>query len=163
MSDQPGTYTFQEYEEAAARTAATANLTVRVLGLAGEAGETAELVAQHLVFAVLTLLNQGSAAKVADLLKKHLGHGHPLDKEKVKKELGDQLWYISMTARALGFTSEEVARANVATNGDASMAIKRARKQVVGTKVPVNDEGTRFTVVTDIKPRGVELLAEADF
>jgi NTP pyrophosphatase (non-canonical NTP hydrolase) len=107
-------YTFQEYQTAAARTAATANLTVRVLGLAGEAGETAELAANHLVFAALTLLNQASAAKVADLLKKVLGHGHELDKEKVKKELGDQLWYIAMTGEAIGFTMEDIAKANVA-------------------------------------------------
>jgi hypothetical protein len=51
---------------------------------------------------------------------------------------------------------------NVATHGDATMAIKRARKQVVGTRVPVDDTG-RTTVVTAIKPRGVELIAEADF
>lgn len=49
-----------------------------------------------------------------DLIKKHIGHGHPLDRERLLRELGDVLWYVSAIAGALGFTLEEVARANVA-------------------------------------------------
>lgn len=36
----------------------------------------------------------GEAGEVVDLLKKSWGHGHPLDVEKLKKELGDTFWYV---------------------------------------------------------------------
>lgn len=86
-----------EYQELAARTMATRGpdfnmrdgLALCGLGLAGESGE------------------------VVELLKKHLFHGHQLDKEKVTKELGDVLWYLSQCARILDVTLEEVARKNI--------------------------------------------------
>jgi NTP pyrophosphatase (non-canonical NTP hydrolase) len=43
----------------------------------------------------------GEVGEVVDLLKKSWGHGHPLDSEKLKKELGDSLWYV--VALALQF------------------------------------------------------------
>ena len=55
----------------------------------------------------------GEAGEVADLVKKFVGHGHALDGEKVKKELGDVLWYIAVIAHRVGWTLEEVAAANV--------------------------------------------------
>lgn len=55
----------------------------------------------------------GEAGEVADLLKKHLGHGHPLDQEKLVKELGDVLWYVSAIASEIGKTLGEVAQANI--------------------------------------------------
>jgi NTP pyrophosphatase (non-canonical NTP hydrolase) len=55
----------------------------------------------------------GEAGEVADLLKKHLFHGHPLDKDKLVKELGDVLWYVAALASHLGVDLEEVARANI--------------------------------------------------
>ena len=64
-------------------------LAVHALGLAGEAGE------------------------FADLIKKHIGHSQPLDKEKAKKELGDVSWYGAALASDLGFKAEAVAQANV--------------------------------------------------
>ena len=36
----------------------------------------------------------GEAGEVADMIKKHVGHGHTLDKIKLVKELGDVLWYV---------------------------------------------------------------------
>lgn len=60
-----------------------------VLGLAGESGEC------------------------ADIVKKALFQGHELNKEKLKDELGDVLWYISLTAKGLGFTLQEIADYNV--------------------------------------------------
>ena len=41
----------------------------------------------------------GESGEVVELIKKHLGHGHELDLEKVSKELGDVLWYISAIAK----------------------------------------------------------------
>jgi NTP pyrophosphatase (non-canonical NTP hydrolase) len=56
----------------------------------------------------------GEAGEVADLIKKWAFHGHPMDDEKLKKELGDVLWYIAGVATAAGITLEEVATANIA-------------------------------------------------
>jgi len=59
------------------------------LGLAGEAGEAAELV------------------------KKHVFHGHELDLAEVRKELGDVLWYIANLAETVGLEMEDIAKANI--------------------------------------------------
>lgn len=56
----------------------------------------------------------GEAGEFADLMKKVHGHGHELDLEKAKKELGDVLWYLAVLADSLGLTLSEVAKANVA-------------------------------------------------
>jgi NTP pyrophosphatase (non-canonical NTP hydrolase) len=55
----------------------------------------------------------GEAGEVADLVKKELGHGHPEDKAKVKKELGDVLWYVAALAETYGLSLAEVAEANL--------------------------------------------------
>lgn len=55
----------------------------------------------------------GEAGEVVDLVKKFIFHGHPIDKDKFKLELGDQLWYISRMAAWAGLTLEEVAKANI--------------------------------------------------
>lgn len=60
-----------------------------VLGLAGESGEC------------------------CDIVKKYKYQGHELDKEHLKDELGDVLWYIAETASGLGITLEEVATYNL--------------------------------------------------
>lgn len=65
----------------------------------------------RLVTALLGLA--GEAGEVCDLLKKHLGHGHALDREKVAAELGDVLWYVAEVASSLGLTLGEVAAKNV--------------------------------------------------
>lgn len=83
-----------EYQEAASRTmvwgqdSALATMVV-ALGLCGEAGE------------------------VAELIKKWVGHGHPLEKDKIKEELGDVLWYLAALATHMGFSLEVVARENI--------------------------------------------------
>lgn len=55
----------------------------------------------------------GEAGEVCDLLKKHWGHRKPLDREHLKKELGDVLWYVFALADQFGFTADEVVAANV--------------------------------------------------
>ena len=84
-----------EYHELAMRTAdperqSVSRLTNAALGLAGESGE------------------------VADHLKKHIFHGHELDRDKLRRELGDVLWYVCQAADALGLTLDEVAQHNIA-------------------------------------------------
>ena len=86
---------FDEYQVAADRTRAhdlsdRDALAMAALGLAGEGGEC------------------------CDHIKKHLFHGHPLDKEKLKKELGDVCWYIAILSKEIGFPLSEVVGANVA-------------------------------------------------
>ncbi|MDR9795243.1 nucleoside triphosphate pyrophosphohydrolase family protein [Aeribacillus composti] len=80
-----------EYQKLAGRTANLKDeaLTNFALGVAGEAGE------------------------VADLVKKHVFHGHPLEREEMIKELGDVLWYVSQLAAWMGIELNEVARKNI--------------------------------------------------
>lgn len=67
-----------EFQRQAKLTAAPGTDIINVaLGLAGEAGE------------------------VADLVKKYLYHDHPLDKARIAEELGDAQWYIAMGCEVL--------------------------------------------------------------
>lgn len=81
-----------EYQELAMRTAneKCQNLSNTVLGLTGESGEC------------------------ADIVKKHLHHEHPFDREHFIKELGDVLWYVALGCTVVGVTMEEVMHLNIA-------------------------------------------------
>jgi NTP pyrophosphatase (non-canonical NTP hydrolase) len=84
----------QEYGEEVQRTAASYQfyqeaIAVFGLGLTGEAGE------------------------VADLIKKHIGHGHPMAVAAITKELGDVIWYWMALCQLLKIDPEEVLQANV--------------------------------------------------
>lgn len=68
----------------------TGDLLLACLGIAGEAGET------------------------IDIVKKHIFHQKPLDTEHLKKELGDIMWYIALFADAMGWDVEDVMRTNIA-------------------------------------------------
>ena len=86
--------TINEYQALALVTANRAlskreMLTNGVMGLCGEAGET------------------------IDLVKKHLFHGHELNREKLLEELGDVAWYLAETCSALDADLESVLTANV--------------------------------------------------
>lgn len=83
--------TFNEYQEFAKRTANTHEYALANygLGIAGEAGE------------------------VADLIKKSVFHGHNVDTVEVTKELGDVLWYLSQIASLANVSLEDVAIANI--------------------------------------------------
>jgi len=63
--------------------------------------------------ATLALGLSGEAGEVADLIKKHIGHGHPLDVLKVLDELGDIQWYVSGMAKHFGTKLTTVAAGNV--------------------------------------------------
>src|SRR5690606_41066399 len=87
-----------EYQEQAARTLIDSPdfqitdegvmLSWNALGLAGEAGE------------------------VADLIKKQIYYDRGVDAEALKKELGDVLWYVAALCTHLGLTMEEVMEHN---------------------------------------------------
>jgi len=55
----------------------------------------------------------GEAGEVIDLLKKSMVYGKPLDEIKLKKEIGDVLWYVANLIDALGSSFEEVMQMNV--------------------------------------------------
>lgn len=59
------------------------------LGLAGEAGET------------------------VDLIKKVIYHGHPFDADKLKKEIGDVLYYAMILAWSYDLNPDEIVELNV--------------------------------------------------
>jgi NTP pyrophosphatase (non-canonical NTP hydrolase) len=58
----------------------------------------------------------GETGELSEMIKKGIFHGIPelLDPQKVKKELGDILYYATMMADLFGLTIEEVAEANQA-------------------------------------------------
>jgi NTP pyrophosphatase (non-canonical NTP hydrolase) len=55
----------------------------------------------------------GEAGEVAELLKKAVFHRHTLDLDKVKKELGDVLWYAAALCTTLDLSLSEVMALNV--------------------------------------------------
>lgn len=55
----------------------------------------------------------GEAGEAIDILKKHLYHGHDLDKEHLAKELGDVAWYLAVSADAIGYDLETILQMNV--------------------------------------------------
>jgi NTP pyrophosphatase (non-canonical NTP hydrolase) len=65
-----------------------------------------------------TLLNgvmglAGESGECVDLMKKHLFHGHPLDREHMLLELGDVAWYLALSAYALDCDLETVFQKNL--------------------------------------------------
>ena len=55
----------------------------------------------------------GESGEAIDLLKKHRMHGHPFDREKFAKELGDIAWYLAEAARAIDLDLEAVLQMNI--------------------------------------------------
>jgi NTP pyrophosphatase (non-canonical NTP hydrolase) len=61
---------------------------------------------------VLALGLAGESGEVADMIKKAVGHGHTLDKDKLVKELGDVCWYVACMANAVGVSLDIVMQRN---------------------------------------------------
>ena len=55
----------------------------------------------------------GESGEAIDIVKKHLAHGHELDRDALIKELGDVAWYLAETATALDVSLEEVLTQNI--------------------------------------------------
>jgi NTP pyrophosphatase (non-canonical NTP hydrolase) len=66
-----------------------------------------------MALAIVGLGLAGEAGEAVDLIKKHVGHGHPLDVVKLEKELGDVLWYVAVAAWYLGIPLSKVATKNI--------------------------------------------------
>lgn len=85
--------TGNEYQKLALRTAGTDSLVdLLVNGVMGLSGESGECI---------------------DLVKKHIFQMHPLDQEKLAKELGDVAWYLAVTAYAIGYDLETIMQMNI--------------------------------------------------
>jgi len=65
----------------------------------------------RLLLSVLGL--NGEAGECADLVKKHIYHGKPLDKNSLILEAGDVMWYMAFLCNTLGVTIQEVVDKNV--------------------------------------------------
>ena len=55
----------------------------------------------------------GEAGEAIEIVKKHRFHGKELDREALKKELGDVAWYLAETAYGLDVSLEEIFRGNI--------------------------------------------------
>lgn len=55
----------------------------------------------------------GEAGECIYILKKHLYHGHKLDREHIAKELGDVAWYLAISDKAIGYDLETIMQMNV--------------------------------------------------
>ena len=55
----------------------------------------------------------GESGEAADLVKKHMHHGHALEREKLMKELGDVAWYLAEAAAALDADLADILRMNI--------------------------------------------------
>lgn len=95
--------TFDEYQKVALTTAhnhpdALMDKTIWAMGVAGEAGEVVEKWKKIVAY------KEGVVSKE--------------DKEDMRKELGDVVWYIAVLAHSLGLSFEEVMQTNVAKLAD---------------------------------------------
>jgi NTP pyrophosphatase (non-canonical NTP hydrolase) len=131
----PTELTLDRYQELAARTAGREPIVMSVMrklvdkqkvyalfnpgvariteGIADDVmEETFRQLAPHWSMMVAALGLAGEAGEFADLIKKELGHGHPVNYDKREKELGDTLWYVADAARLSGFGLGSLAKTN---------------------------------------------------
>ncbi len=96
--------TFDEYQKQAAATLTISEngelnlIAYLTLGLVGESGEIAE--------------------KVKKIIRNEKNDFSKLDREDIKKELGDVLWYLSTLARSLDINFNDVAETNLTKIAD---------------------------------------------
>lgn len=55
----------------------------------------------------------GESGEACDIVKKHLFHGHELDREALIKELGDVAWYLAEASESLGISLDEIFEKNI--------------------------------------------------
>lgn len=64
----------------------------------------------------LTMLSMGlagEAGELVDAMKKHVFHGHNLDIEDLRKEMGDVLWYLINMMNELAISPDDVLTGNI--------------------------------------------------
>jgi len=55
----------------------------------------------------------GESGEVLDMIKKWIFHEKGLDREHLKKEIGDVMWYVAMLCESFGFDLDEILQMNV--------------------------------------------------
>nr|DAI61987.1 MAG TPA: NTP-PPase-like protein [Bacteriophage sp.]DAR52034.1 MAG TPA: NTP-PPase-like protein [Bacteriophage sp.] len=55
----------------------------------------------------------GETGEVLDMVKKWVFHEKELDKEHLKKEIGDVMWYVAMLCESFGFDLDEILQMNI--------------------------------------------------
>ena len=55
----------------------------------------------------------GEAGEVCDIVKKYMFQGHNLETQKIVDELSDVLWYVALTATAIGWDLNDIMEMNV--------------------------------------------------
>ena len=55
----------------------------------------------------------GEAGEVCDYIKKVTHHGHKINRDHIKKELGDVCWYVAVMAHEYGITMNDVLESNI--------------------------------------------------
>lgn len=55
----------------------------------------------------------GETGELNDMIKKAVFHGHAIEEEKVKKEIGDILWYVAMMCESFHFEMNEIMQMNI--------------------------------------------------
>lgn len=68
---------------------------------------------QQADLAIAALGITGEGGEFSDHVKKHLAQGHPLDLDKLRKELGDLMWYVAYACTALDVNMEQVQAENI--------------------------------------------------
>lgn len=88
-----------EYQEQAARTLVD--------------GQGRELSGQNYMIVWNAIGLSGEAGEVSELVKKGIFHEHGLDMEKLKKEIGDVLWYAAGLCTVCNINFEDVMNQNI--------------------------------------------------
>ncbi len=120
-----------------------------------------EISDQDIMLAWNALGLAGEAGEVADLVKKDVFHRHGLDVGKIKKELGDCLWYIAALCSRLDLDLNEVMADNIAklearypggfstrdsiNRVDVTPFPLTNLRRFVGASEPASEPGTLFT------------------
>lgn len=55
----------------------------------------------------------GEAGEVADMIKKWKFQGHLLDPKDIAKELGDICWYVALMSESIGLSFDEILEMNI--------------------------------------------------
>jgi NTP pyrophosphatase (non-canonical NTP hydrolase) len=93
--------TFEEYQKGVLRTWSP---------------DTASITPWGIECAFVEMGLSGETGEISEMLKKGIFHGQPemLDRDKMKKELGDVYYYLNVIAHLFDIPFEEVAEANTA-------------------------------------------------
>lgn len=78
----------------------------------------------------------GEVGEVVDLLKKFFYHGHEVDSNRLKSELGDILWYVSAVASLFNINLQEIAQGNVEK-------LERRYPEGFSSEASIGREGTK--------------------